>query len=118
MPGVYKNVLRCAALDNSALMHHRDKICDLANQGEIVRNQQVGQGVSLLEVQQQIQYLGLSRKIQSREGFVEDKKGRLQRESACDCQPLSLSAAELQRSPVCPTRGQSDFLHQFASPRL
>ncbi len=46
-------------------MHHGDEIGDLPHKTQIVRDQQAGQGVSGLKIEEKIQDLGLSRKIQT-----------------------------------------------------
>ena len=61
---------------------------------QIVRDEEIRQAESRLQVQQQIRDLGLHGAIQGGQGFIEDQQLRFEHECACDGQSLALAAAE------------------------
>ncbi len=60
-----------------------------------MRDEQVSETELVLQILQQIEYLGLNRHVECRDGFVEDDELRFECECASDADALSLPAGEL-----------------------
>lgn len=65
-----------AALDAAALVHDEHPVGDIADDGEVVGNEQVGQSELMLEFDQQVEYLRLDRNVERRDGFVANDQRR------------------------------------------
>jgi hypothetical protein len=63
-------------LHESSEIHHYYAIGDMANNGEVVSNEQVCESVSLTQVSQQVQHLSLHRYVECRHGLVQDNELR------------------------------------------
>ena len=102
-----------ALFDDAAGIHHRDAPGDAAHHREIMRDEEIAQAELLLQVQQQIDDLGLHRNVERRDRFVADDEFRPQRERAGNADALSLAAGEFMRVAVAAGAGQADDLQQF-----
>ena len=81
-------------LDDLASMHHGDTAAQVADHGEIVRNEDQRQREALLYVVEQIENLGLNRDVECGHRFVQDEKLGLEGQSASNPEPLPLATAE------------------------
>ena len=108
---------RCRAFGPCSTMaagiHHRDAPGDAAHDREIMRDEQIAQPEPLLQVEQQIDDLGLHRDVERRDRFVADDEFRPQRERPRDADALPLAAGEFMRVAVAAGAGQADDLQQF-----
>jgi hypothetical protein len=84
--------------------------------GEVVRDHQVGEPETLLELLQQVQHLGLHGDVESGDRLVRDEQVRLHGDRAGDADPLPLPPAELVR--VAPQRRgrEPDGVQQLPQP--
>jgi len=87
-------------LDNPAHIHHGDNVAGKLDNGEVVCNEQIGEGKVLLEVFEKVKDLGLYRDIEGADGLVADDKFRLADQCACNADTLSLAAGEFVRVTV------------------
>ena len=86
----------------------------MLDQREVVRDHQVGEPVLRLNVGEQVEHLRANRDVERRDRFVEHQQSGLERERACDRDPLALAAAELVRKQPRRRRRQADHVEQFA----
>src|SRR6266571_1645843 len=102
--------------DDSAEIHHRDAMTDMGHHGKIMCDEQIGKIMLALQVDQQIDHLGLDRHIKRRYGLVAHDQAWPQRQSARDADALALAAGELVRVVLHLIRPEPDLLEQFADP--
>src|SRR5437867_13268276 len=116
MPRVVKQLGCSAPLDNCPFPHDGNFVGDVAHQCQVVRNVKISEGLSCLDVQQQVYHLRLDGKVQSGEGLVQDKELWPEKQSSRERQPLALAAAEFQSRSVSPLWLQSCmFLRRYSS---
>lgn len=99
-------------LDDAPQTHHRNPLADVADHGEVVRNEQVRDAELRLQIHQQVDHLGLHRDIQSRHRLVPDDQLGVQRQRPRDPQPLALTAGELAGELGHRLRPQADLGEQ------
>ena len=85
---------------------------DLAHDGQVVGDEQVGDAEVLLQVLEQVQDLGLDRDVEGGDGLVADDELRPKGDRAGDPDALALAAGELIRVAVVVLRVEADALHQ------
>ena len=88
----------------------------MADDREIVRDEEVGELELLLELFEQVDHLRLDRDVEGGDGLVGDDEVRVGRESAREADPLALAARELVRVAGGRVGGQADGLEQLAHP--
>ena len=81
-------------------VHDRDPVGQVADDAEVVRDQQVARLAADLEVREQVEDGGLHRDIERTRRFVGDDDLRVTRECACDRDPLLEAAGQLARLEV------------------
>ena len=86
----------------------------MADNRDVVGDEEHREVESLLEVQQQIENLGLDGDIERGDRFVGDEKAWLGGQGTGDGDPLTLSAAEGMGKAALVLRSQPDHLQQFA----
>src|SRR5207237_783880 len=79
-------------LDHLAQVHHGDAVADVADDGEVVGDEEVGEVELLLQLLEQVQDLGLDGDVQCADGFVGDDQRRLERQRPGEPGPLPLPA--------------------------
>jgi hypothetical protein len=87
--------LRVRHFHDTPQVHHSDPIAEVFHESQVVSNQQIGEAEIGLQILKQVHYLSLYGNIQRRDWLIENQKVRLDRQSACDPQSLSLAATEL-----------------------
>ena len=112
-------VLR-ADLDDLAEVHHRDAVGDVAHDGQVVRDEDVGQAEVALQRLEQVDDLRADRDVERRDRLVEDDQLRVERERARDADALPLAAGELVREAVRVLGREADGAQQLvdAQPAL
>ena len=100
-------------LDDLPFAHHHDLVGDVLDDGEIVRDEDVGEPELVLQVLQQVQHLRLHRHVERRHRLVADQDVGLHREAARDRDPLPLAAGELVRVLVERDLGQAHLLQEL-----
>ena len=107
-----------ADLDHPSEVHHRHVVGDVADDREVVRDQEQPDVELAREALEEVRELRLRRRVERRERLVEDDHRRIGGERAGDRDPLPLPARELVREAVEGVRGQADELEQLAHPRV
>ena len=102
-----------AELDDHAEVHHRDPVGDVADDAEVVRDEDVREVELVLQVVEQVDDLRLDRDVERRDRLVGDDQPRAQRERPRDADPLALPARELVRVAVDVVGREADDLEQL-----
>lgn len=92
-----ENLFRRSFLDDPSEIHDDDAIREMADDAEVVADEEVGQLKLFAKIHEQVQNLRLDRDIQGRHGFITDQDVGIHGECAGDTDALSLSTAELMR---------------------
>ncbi len=95
--GRSEQLARRRELDDAPEVHHADAIGDVMDHREVVRNEEVREAETPLQVAHQVQHLRLHRHVERRRRLVADEEARLARERPRDRDPLPLPARELVR---------------------
>jgi hypothetical protein len=104
-----ENRLGVGRLDEGAQVHHRHPAADVPDHGEVVADEQVRQPELPLQIQEQVQDLGLDGDVQGRDRLVGDDQFGLAGQGASDADALALAAGELVGIPRRVGRIQSDL---------
>ena len=91
---------RLAELDDLAEVHHGDARAHGAHDGEVVRDEDVGQRERLLQAAEELQHAGLHGHVEPGGRLVEDDHARPQRQDAREPDPPLLAAAQLVRVEI------------------
>jgi hypothetical protein len=83
--------------DQFSEIHDRDPVADMADHGEIVRNEHIRHAPSALQVDEKVEDLCAHGHVKRGNRLVADHEGRLEREGASDDDALALPARELVR---------------------
>ena len=105
-------------LDDLAEVHHGDAVGDVADDREVVRDEDVRQPEVALQRLEQVHDLRLDRDVERGHRLVEDDQLRVERERARDADALALAARELVREPVRVLRRQADGAQQLVDALL
>ena len=104
-------------LDDLAEVHDRDGVGDVADDREVVRDEQQAELELAREPGQEVRDLRLRGGIERGQGLVEDDHRRDRRERPRDRDALTLTARELVRVAPGRARRQADLLEQLRDPR-
>ena len=108
-------------LDHLSEVHHEDTVRDVADDVEVVGDEDVGQIELRLEVGEQIEHLRLDRFVERGHRLVENEKARVERERAGDVDALLLASGQFVRIALAnrfglrPTCSISDRLTSLAA---
>ena len=80
-------------------VHDGHPVAHVLDDGQVVRNEEDGQVVLLLQVLQQVEDLRLHRHVEGGDDLVADEQLRLEHEGAGDADALALAAGELAGPP-------------------
>src|SRR5690348_2755834 len=83
-----------AALDDLAAVEHDGLVGELTHDGQVVTDQDVGDGGLVADVGQEVEHLRLDRYVQRGDRLVEDRDGGLGRQRPGDRDPLPLTARQ------------------------
>jgi hypothetical protein len=84
-------------LNDTTEVHDSNPVAHVLYNGQIVRDEEVGEIQFLLQLVQEIDHLGLHGNVECRHRFVADDEFRFHGKGSGDPDPLSLSTAELVR---------------------
>ena len=102
MLGIVKHLLGIPHFHDSPVMHHRDPIADLADDAQIVRDEDIRQLEFGLQLLKQIEHAGLHGNIQRGDGFIGDDQRGAHDQRPGDADALALSAGEgVRDSDTC-----------------
>ena len=86
------NRLRIGDFDEFAQIHHPDTVGNVGDDGEIMRDEEIGKIELFLELLEQIEHLSLDGDIQGRNRFVADDEFGIERQRAGNADALPLAA--------------------------
>ena len=112
-----EELVRRSDLDDPPEVHDRDAVGDVADDREVVRDEDVGEVELLLQLDEQVEDLGLDRDVERGDGLVGDDELRLQHERAREPDALPLPAAELVRVAVGRLGRHADALEHVVDDR-
>ena len=75
-------------------VHHGHAVADVSHDAQVVRHEEIRQPKLGLQIEQEIQDLGLHRHVQGRDGLIGDHQARVQGQRTGDADALSLAPAE------------------------
>src|SRR5260221_2799574 len=104
-------------LGRPAEIHDEKIIGDVADDAEIVRDEEVGQAELVLQVVEQVEHLGLDRDVEGGDRLVGDHQLGPQHERARDGDALALAAREHVRVALVMLGPQPDLFHHVARRR-
>ena len=99
MLGGVEDLVGLGQFHDTADVHHRHAIADVSHDTEVVRDEEIRQPKVSLQVEQEIQDLGLHRDIQGRDRLVRDHQSGMQSQCPRDADALTLAAAEGMGEP-------------------
>src|SRR4051794_6573603 len=117
MQGILVKLIRRRDLDDPAEIHDGDPVRDVADDGEVVRDEEVRQLELVLELLEQVDDLRLDRDVEGRDRLVGDDEVGIQRKRAREADALTLPTGELVRIPARSVRGKADRSQQIAHAR-
>ena len=86
----------------------------MADDGKVVRDEEVGELELLLELLEQVDHLRLDRDVERRDRLVGDDEVWVDRERARQTDPLALTPGKLVWVAICRVGGQADRLQEIA----
>ena len=114
--GICEQRFAVADLDHFAQVHDHHPVRHVAHDVQVVADENVGEAETLLEVLEQVEYLGFDGFVERRDGLVQNNQARIQCECARNIDPLSLAARQFMGiAPTEPDRVQSDPIEQILS---
>ena len=106
-------VVRRRCLHQFAQVHHSDARRDVLHDGQVVRDEDVGQAEVSLDVLEEIQHLALDADVECGDRFVTHDQFRTQDERPRDPDPLTLATRELVRVASRVLRAETYLLHRL-----
>ncbi len=101
-----------ADLDDASGIHDGDALRDVADDREVVGDEEIGQAELALQVREQVDDLRAHRDVERRDRLVGNDEFRRDRERARDPDALALAAGERMRITAERIRRQTHELHQ------
>ena len=115
MTRILEQLLRIAQLDHLPEVHHHHPVAHVTYDVEIVADEDIGQPKGFLEIEKQVENLGLDGFVECRDRFVENDQARLQCQRARDVDALALPSGQLMRIALGKApRLQTDASEQVA----
>jgi hypothetical protein len=108
-----EDVVRAAGFNHDTVFHYEHSLAQVADDTEIVRDEQVTHAGLTLKCHEQVEDLSLDGHVQRRHGLVEHDHRRPGRERSRNGNALPLTAGHAQRESVEHVSGQSDLIEQF-----
>jgi len=100
------------AFDDATGLHDGDAICHMADDGEIMRNEQQAESALAPQAQQQSQDLGATGDIERADGFIADQEPRPHSYRAGNGDTLALSTRQFLWQPRGEISGETDEAQQ------
>ena len=86
-----------AGQDDPAEVHDRDPVCDVPDDGQIVRDEQIGDAELTPQTGQEVDHLCLDRDVERAHWLIANDQIRVDSDRPGDPDPLALHTAELAR---------------------
>ena len=97
-------------LHDAALIEHNDAVREVADDGEVMRDEQVREIEVVLELTEEVEHLRLDREVERADRLVADHETRLNHQCPGNRDPLPLAAGEVDREAIRGVGGQPDPL--------
>ncbi len=97
MQRLIKELIRISILDEVAQVHNTNRVGDVLNNGQVMRDEQIGQTKLLLQVAQEVDDLRLNGNVKCGNRLIAENEIRIQRKRTSDTNSLTLTAGELMR---------------------
>ena len=91
------HLLHPAHFDDPAEVHDRDPVCDVPDDGQIVRDEQIGDAELTPQTGQEVDHLRLDRDVERAHWLIANDQIRVDSDRPGDPDPLALHTAELAR---------------------
>ena len=91
------HLLHPAHFDDPAEVHDRDPVCDVPDDGQIVRDEQIGDAELTPQTGQEVDHLCLDRDVERAHWLIANDQIRVDSDRPGDPDPLALHTAELAR---------------------
>src|SRR5690606_26394703 len=104
--------------DDAAAMHHGNAVAEVANDRDVVADEDEAEAETLLDVEQQVEDLAADRDVQRRSCLVGDDDARIQRQRPRDPDALALPTREGVRVTLHRLRIDADQRQKFGYARL
>ena len=114
MERVVVEVVGGRELHDLAEVHDRDPVGDVPDDGEVVRDEEVGEVEVALQLLHQVDDLRLDRDVERGDRLVADEEVGVERERAGEADALALAAGELVRVARRGVGREPDHLQQLA----
>ena len=88
----FVDLVRIALLDDLSEIHDSNPVADMADDRQIVGNEEIGDTQLLLQISEQVDHLGLGRDIERAHRLIAHEQFRLEREGPCDSYALALAS--------------------------
>ena len=111
---VFVDFFSGSCFDDFAEVHDGNAVRDVFDDGEIVRDEEVGEFSFFLQVEEEVEDLRLDRDVERGDGFVEDEEFRVECEGAGDADALALAAGEFEGEAVDGVRREADAVEEGA----
>ncbi len=105
-------------LDELAEVHHGDAVRQVPDDGEVVRDEEVGETHVAAQLCEQVHDLSLNRHVERRDRLVEHDELRIERDGARHADALPLAAGEFVRIAVDPARREPHLREQLRDAAL
>ena len=99
-------------LHDPTQIHHRHAPADGTDHAQIMRNEEVGEPVLLLQLLEELLNLRTHRHIERSDRLIEDEQSRLEREGSGNRHALTFAAGEFPRIPCGIRRRQPHLIQQ------
>ena len=99
-------------------VHHRHPVGDVAHQGQVVGDEQVGEAPLGLQVEQQVDDLGLDGHVEGRHRLVAHHQPGIEHQRPGDADPLKLAARQLVGQAAGLGGGEADPVEDVGGPPL
>ena len=113
MPWVGEDLVRRRLLDDPPQVHDRHPVADVADDREVVGDEQHGEPEPLAQALEQVEDVRLHRDVEGGDGLVGDEEVRLERERAGDAHALPLTAGELARERIEGALAEADEVDEL-----
>jgi hypothetical protein len=105
----------CSTFYDFSGLHDGHLIAEIADDVQVVGDEQICEPFLLLQVLEQVQNLGLDGNIKGAGGFVQDQETGRGGQRASDADALALSSGELMREPMGVLSSQPALVQQIVS---
>jgi hypothetical protein len=113
VPWTLEDLRGRAIFDDGAVVHDSDPFADLADDLEVVGDEDHRELVSLSQLGDQIEDLRLDRHVERGDGLIEDQQTRPGCERSGDCDALPFATRECTRELICGGRRQTHLIEKL-----